>query len=85
MCDSQIQRRMSTLCDSMPRQPQCRIPYSEMVEGKAKPYLLGEQQRPRCINCAKDELWSHFCQYKSHGPACSQYDQDTLFETLRSR
>ena len=56
-----------------------------MLEGKARPYLLGEQQRPRCANCAKDELWSHFCQYQSHGPACSQYDQDTLFETLRSR
>jgi len=56
-----------------------------MRKGEARPYLMGEQQRPHCVNCGKDELWSHFCQYKSHGPACPQYDQDTLFETLRSR
>ena len=56
-----------------------------MRDGTARPYLMGEQQRPECVNCAKDELWSHFCQYKSHGPACPQYDQDTLFQTLKSR
>ena len=56
-----------------------------MRDGKARPYLMGEQQRPNCVNCGKDELWSYFCQYQSHGPACPQYDQDTLFETLRSR
>ena len=63
----------------------CRIRYEEMREDGAWPYLMGEQQRPKCVNCGKDELWSHFCQFKSHGPACPQYDQETLFETLRSR
>lgn len=63
----------------------CRISFEEMLETKAKPYLLGEDQRPKCTNCAKDELWSHFCKFKSHGPACPQYDQDHLLDTLLDR
>ena len=65
--------------------PVRRIPYEEMQGRKAKPYLLGQQQRPSCVNCKKDELWSHFCQFKSHGPVCPQWDQDHLFETLMGR
>ena len=56
-----------------------------MREDGTWPYLMGEQQRPKCVNCGKDELWSHFCQFKSHGPACPKYDQEALFETLTSR
>ena len=52
---------------------------------KAKPYLLGQQQRPSCVNCRKNELWAHFCQFKSHGPVCPQWDQDHLLETLMGR
>lgn len=62
-----------------------RIQYDKMREDGTWPYLMGEQQRPKCVNCGKDELWSHFCQFKSHGPACPKYDQETLFETLTSR
>jgi hypothetical protein len=63
----------------------CRISYEEIQDGSAKPYLLGELQRPHCTNCAVDKLWSHFCQFKSHGPACPKYDQQTLLDTLMDR
>lgn len=63
----------------------CRIQYEELLRGEARPYLMGERQRPDCVNCDRDELWSHFCQYKSHGPKCPPHDQDLLFNTLMDR
>ncbi|BDA49809.1 hypothetical protein COCOBI_14-4290 [Coccomyxa sp. Obi] len=62
-----------------------RIRYEDMLRGEARPYLMGERQRPACVNCDRDELWSHFCQFKSHGPKCPQHDQDLLFNTLMDR
>jgi hypothetical protein len=63
----------------------CRIRTEEMQRGEARPYLMGERQRPACVNCDRDELWSHFCQFKSHGPKCPPHDQDLLFNTLLDR
>ncbi|EIE18670.1 hypothetical protein COCSUDRAFT_45154 [Coccomyxa subellipsoidea C-169] len=62
-----------------------RIHYDEMARGEARPYLMGERQRPGCVNCDKDELWSHFCQFRSHGPRCPPHDQQLLFDTLLDR
>eukprot|EP00884_Botryococcus_braunii_P023107 jgi/Botrbrau1/9480/Bobra.0252s0098.2 len=62
-----------TVCD--------RIPYDEIRNMSAKPYLLGASQRPQCSNCYKDELWSHFCQFRSHGPVCNPWDQ-TVFQSM---
>ncbi len=84
-CTGRYQGSLGKAVSALRQAVCCRIPYAEMRDRTARPYLMGEQQRPQCTNCAKDELWSHFCQYKSHGPACPQYDQDTLFETIRSR
>jgi hypothetical protein len=56
-----------------------------MQHSTLKPYLLGQQQLPQCSNCRVDTLWSHFCQYKSHGPVCPQWDQDHLMDALMGR
>ena len=56
-----------------------------MQHSSLKPYLLGQQQLPTCSNCKVDKLWSHFCQFKSMGPVCPQWDQDHLMEALMGR
>ncbi|KAK9825923.1 hypothetical protein WJX81_007164 [Elliptochloris bilobata] len=55
-----------------------RIPYGEIRNGTARPYLFGEPQRPACTNCRNDTLWAHMCLYESHGPVCPRTDQERL-------
>ena len=55
-----------------------RIPFEEMREGSARPYLFGEAQRPACVQCHNDTLWAHMCLYQSHGPVCPRADQARL-------
>lgn len=54
----------------------CPYPYQrhtlqQVQSGASKPYLFGGAREPHCRNCAVDNLWSHFCQYKSHGQICN--------------
>lgn len=42
-----------------------RISVQEIGEGKARPYLFGERQRPRCKNCDSREEWASICQFKA--------------------
>lgn len=54
----------------------CPYPYRrhsmyELASGDRKPYLFGGAREPECRNCEVDNLWSHFCQYKSHGQLCN--------------
>ncbi|KAL4444037.1 hypothetical protein ABPG75_011774 [Micractinium tetrahymenae] len=43
-----------------------------------RPYLFGAQARPACTNCKRDALWAHFCQYRSHGPTCPEWLQQSI-------
>ena len=40
-----------------------RIPYEDIRERRALPYLLGGRQRPRCTNCNSNEPWARFCSW----------------------
>lgn len=40
-----------------------RIPYEDIRERRALPYLLGGRQRPRCNHCNSREPWARFCSW----------------------
>jgi hypothetical protein len=40
-----------------------RIPYEDIRERRALPYLLGGRQRPRCTHCDSVEPWARFCSW----------------------
>lgn len=69
--------------------PKCPLKYERMtyeeVKQGATPYLFGGRQRPNCVNCDKDHLWSNFCQFKSHGQLCTPRDSEWLVTTYVKR
>lgn len=50
-----------------------------------RPYLFGAQARPACTNCREDKLWAHFCQYRSHGPICPDWVQQSMLGSWLER
>lgn len=62
-----------------------RIPYQELQENKAKPYILGGEQRPACKQCHSDDITARMCHYLSDGPLCPKSDQQQLLRILVDR
>eukprot|EP00884_Botryococcus_braunii_P017736 jgi/Botrbrau1/4646/Bobra.33_2s0017.1 len=74
--------------DAGPACPFERIPLAEVKDGRAWPYILGEDRRPNCTNCHRMAAWENSCYFsgsREDNSICPADSRKLLLEYLVGR